>query len=130
MIHIDFKVESRYSVNRDLLKQTVITTLAKHNVVDNFEVSLSVCGERKMRSLHRTYMNDGSERGSEDELHDVLSFPLEGVVSPDGILYLGDIVICQPVAVSEAIHKNITLDEEMAFLVEHSCLHLLGIHHE
>ena len=60
----------------------------------------------------------------------MLSFPVDGVVSPEGVLILGDMVICYPVAVSEAAEKNIMVDEEIDFLAAHACLHLLGIHHE
>lgn len=53
---------------------------------------------------------------------DVLSFPLEDwEPGPDGILRLGDIVICK----SEAKKKGHTIQ----FLIKHAMLHLLGEHH-
>lgn len=54
---------------------------------------------------------------------DVLSFPLEDFSpGPDGIIRLGDIVICK----SEAKKKR----HSVRFLIKHAMLHLLGEHHK
>lgn len=54
---------------------------------------------------------------------DVLSFPLADFTpGPDGVIRLGDIVICQ----SEAKKKGHTIQ----FLIKHAMLHLLGVHHK
>lgn len=54
---------------------------------------------------------------------DVLSFPLDDwQPGPDGIIRLGDIVICK----SQAKKKG----HRVAFLIKHAMLHLLGEHHE
>ena len=69
----------------------------------------------------------GVYQASEDEVkklwdgqpHDVLSFPLElDKTFPDGVTRLGDIVVCE------------TDMDRFDALVEHGCLHLLGIHHD
>ena len=131
MISVDIHCESRYKVDRKRIKTTVESTLIERGVTGDVEVSIVICGERKMRELHRKYMDDGSEKGSDDELHDVLSFPLEGVEYPgDQVLRLGDMVICYPVAIKEAAIKNMLVDDEIDFLVQHSCIHLMGIHHD
>ncbi len=68
---------------------------------------------------------------------DVLSFPLNDssddrpfISSPDGILRLGDIVVCYSVAVEEALEKQCKVDSQIQFLAEHGLMHLLGYHHE
>jgi len=43
---------------------------------------------------------------------------------------LGDIVICQPVIVSEAIEQNKPLEHHFAHMLVHSVLHLFGYDHE
>lgn len=131
MITVDIFCESRFKVNRTRIRSTIEKTLVSKGVTGDVEVSVVICGERKMRELHRKYMADGSVEGSDDELHDVLSFPLEGTNFPgDSVLRLGDMVICYPVAIKEAEIKNMMVDDEIDFLVEHSCLHLMGIHHD
>lgn len=122
-VTVDIIGESRYKYDRKKIRQVVEQTLASHGVVGDAEVSVLIVGERKMRQLHKKYMET-------DESTDVLSFPLEGVNYPDEILRLGDVVVCYPVAISQAVEHSVMVDDEISFLVEHGCLHLLGIHHE
>lgn len=58
-----------------------------------------------------------------DKPTDVLSFPLEDYnPGPDGIIRLGDIVICK----AQAKKKG----HSLSFLIHHAMLHLLGVHHQ
>lgn len=123
MITTEIISESSYKINRKRIRQVVEKTLTEHGVNRNAEVCVVIAGERKMRALHKQYLET-------DEATDVLSFPLEGVNYPDEVLRLGDIVVCYPVAVRQAGENNRMVDDEVNFLVEHGCLHLLGIHHE
>lgn len=76
---------------------------------------LSWVSEKKIRELNRKYRKL-------DKPTDVLSFPLEDMnVGPDGVIRLGDIVICKV----QAEKKGHTIP----FLIKHAMLHLLGIHH-
>jgi probable rRNA maturation factor len=79
---------------------------------------------------------------------DVLSFPIEdepgptgrspdfggtgpGTMAEQGILtLLGDVVICPSVAAVNAMEHEVTLEDEVALLVVHGLLHLLGMDHE
>lgn len=123
MITIDIFSESRYSINREAIRQTLVKCLTENGVNRDVDLSVSIVGERKMKLLHKKYMETA-------EVTDVLSFPLEGTEYPDNILHLGDIVVCYPVAVKQAGENNRLVDEEINFLVDHGCKHLLGIHHE
>ena len=72
----------------------------------------------------------------------VLSFPLEGTsgegsfVAPDAVAssemqsYLGDIILCAPVAGLEARDQGQTPERHWARLVVHGVLHLFGYDHE
>lgn len=130
MIRINVLADSRYPIDREGVRAHLAKVLASHKLTDNVEVEVSVVGKRKMSTLHVDYMNLPGPT-------DVLSFPLNDasdnrpfVGSPDGILRLGDIVICYPVAVEEALAKQIKVDEQVNFLAEHGLMHLLGYHHE
>ena len=58
-----------------------------------------------------------------DQPTDVLSFPLDDFnPGPDGVIRLGDIVICKAQAKIKG-HK-------LTFLISHAMLHLLGVHHQ
>jgi len=90
--------------------------------MNEVEVSVAVVGGRKIRSLNKTYRQL-------DESTDVLSFPQEGSRDPDGILRLGDILVCYPQAIEQAVEEDKMVDEKINELVEHGLRHLLGIHH-
>jgi len=94
------------------------------------EVEIGVVGKTEMKRLHKQYMET-------DEVTDVLSFPQTEAGTgeiftpgPDGVVRLGDIVICYPVAAAQAKANGKSTDEEMVFLAQHGCLHLIGVHHE
>ena len=79
---------------------------------------------------------------------DVLAFPIEDLAGPGGrfpdaagpgpgsaedgseLLLLGDVVICPAVAAENASEHEVDLEDEMALLVVHGLLHLLGMDHE
>jgi len=126
MISVSLFCESRYPVNRRLVKKTVEAVLGERGISGDVEVSLAIVGDRKMRQLNKKYRN-------KDKTANVLSFSqVEGekLVSPDGVLRLGDVVVSYPQARKSAREKEVLVDEEINFLISHGLLHLLGIHHE
>jgi probable rRNA maturation factor len=129
-ITVLFQTESHFPVNRDLVRQTIISAL-NGKVKRNTEVSVSIVGNRKMRKLNREYR-------SVDAPTDVLSFPLNESLSsssagfvdpPDKVLRLGDIIISYPMAVVEAGEQDKMVDDMITELALHGLDHLLGIHH-
>jgi len=86
-----------------------------------------ITGDRAVQTLNRSY------RG-EDAPTDVLSFALtEGgqdfVLPPDGLLRLGEVVVSLPTARRQAQEAGRPVEEELAHLVVHGLLHLLGYDH-
>lgn len=133
MAIVYIKSDSRYPVDKDGVRFVVEKILSNRGVVSEMMVSVMVVGKRKMRELNRTYHD-------EDYATDVLSFPYQDplsnqdegrfVVPDEEGTILGDIVICYPVAMKQAVEGNKRIDEVVNFLVEHGMLHLLGEHHE
>ena len=75
-----------------------------------------------MRTLNRTYRQ-------RDYATDVLAFPMQdGLQSP--LAFVGDVVICIPVALAQAPRFGNTADKEILRLLIHGTLHLLGYDHE
>jgi probable rRNA maturation factor len=61
---------------------------------------------------------------------DVLSFPLDGDDAQLGVpVLLGDVVVCPAVAAEQAPSHAGSLDDELALLVVHGVLHVLGHDH-
>jgi len=106
------------------------------------ELSLSFVGEAHIADLNESYLGHTGPT-------DVLSFPLDGVEdipdlvpgglspSPGGVpfdpddvpIMLGDIFVCPAVAQRQAPTHAGTFDDEVALLVVHGVLHLLGFDH-
>lgn len=130
MITVHIHIDPRYIVSKERVQQQVERSVRELQINGDVEVSVSFVGSRKIRELNRLFRH-------KDQETDVLSFPLEeytrrsGFIHfPDGMLHLGDIVICYPVAVENAREYNKFVDDEIDFLIDHSIRHLLGIHHD
>ncbi len=102
--------------------QRVTQSILEHAGHPTAQLSLSFVGKTRMRSLNRHYR----ER---DYPTDVLAFPMESLGAPP-VRFLGDVVICLPVAIGQASRFGNTPDQEILRLIIHGILHLLGYDHE
>jgi probable rRNA maturation factor len=118
------------------------SVLEAEGIVSETEVSLLFVDEATIASLNERFLDKTGPT-------DVLSFPIEDEAdrsgrSPDEggtgpgsieadtgrLLLLGDVVICPAVAARNAVEHGVTVDDELALLVVHGILHLLGMDHE
>ena len=119
-------VESRYKVNRKLIKSAIETVLRENDVLTPIEVSVAIVGDRKMAKLNKQYRN-------KEGTTNILSFPLaegEQTHLPQDVARLGDIVISYPMVIKESAQFETLVDDRVDELVKHGMLHLLGLHHE
>ena len=89
------------------------------------ELGLLVTDDDAVRRLNAEYVG-------EDETTDVLAFSLregEEFASPDGVMRLGEVIISYPTANRQAAEAGRLVDEEIAHLLVHGILHLLGYDH-
>ena len=117
--------------------------LEAEGVRDDIEVSLLFVDEPTIAELHERFLGRSGPT-------DVLAFPIdeepvpggrspdEGGTGPGGPLgsdedavpvLLGDVVVCPSVAERNAVDHGVTADDEVALLVVHGLLHLLGMDH-
>ncbi|MCL2679673.1 MAG: rRNA maturation RNase YbeY [Dehalococcoidia bacterium] len=96
------------------------------------EMSVLITGQEEMRRLHRDYMG-------EDETTDVLSFAMLEKASPDApefvfpkgeVVHLGEVIISYPQAELQAAEHWHSARREVAILLIHGVLHLLGYDHD
>lgn len=81
--------------------------------------------DETLHALNRTYLGI-------DAPTDVLSFGGESpdfVGAPDSEVYLGDVVVAYPLAQTQASVAGHSVQAELALLVVHGVLHLLGYDH-
>ncbi len=82
------------------------------------ELSISFVGREGIRRLNHRWLG-------RNDLTDVIAFPLD---LPGGRL-AGDIYICRWVAAREARERSIPVRQELARLIVHGVLHVLGYEH-
>jgi probable rRNA maturation factor len=115
--------------------------LTARGVKGETEVSLLFVDEEAMARLNEQFLAKSGPT-------DVLSFPIEDEPGPTGrspdlggtgpgtsaeegsLTLLGDVVICPTVAARNAEEHEVPVDDEIALLVVHGLLHLLGMDHE
>lgn len=124
----DFRGKLEEGWLRRLAKQVLVT----QEVSPSAELSLVITSQERVQQLNRTY------RGR-DEPTDVLAFSAteeaEGdfppfINPPDGVLHLGEVLISYPQAVAQAEEHQHSVKKEIAILVIHGVLHLLGYEHD
>ncbi len=85
-------------------------------------ISVTIGGDREVKKLNKKYLK-------RDCTTDVLSFEIKET-QEDGSLYLGDVIVNKQQAKKQAKKYNNDLEHEIAELVAHGVLHLLGVHHK
>jgi probable rRNA maturation factor len=91
---------------------------------ENDEVNVIFVDDEQIQSINREYLD-------RDRPTNVISFAMtEGVGGALHPEILGDIVISAETAARDAATGDLTLMEEMEFLMIHGLLHLIGYNHE
>jgi len=107
----------------EMLNRVAIAAMEYCGCPTDSEVSISFMNAKEIRVLNQDY------RGK-DTATDVLSFPVNSELALGNSIALGDIVVSMEAAQQQAEEYGHDLDRELAFLVVHGMLHLLGYDHE
>ena len=124
--------QSELEIDVDSLVELARAVLRAERLPAGCELSLRFVDEEAMTMLNREHMGgDGST--------DVLAFPIDGVEAatggatpggaPEMPLLLGDVVVCPAVARRNAEARGAGTGDELALLVVHGILHVLGMDH-
>lgn len=109
---------------RGLVRRSVNAALKYEDFQRPCEVSVTFTDNEKIKELNAQYRNI-------DRATDVLSFPLfDEDFEDEEELALGDVVLSLEKAQEQAKEYGHSFEREVAFLVVHSVLHLLGYDHE
>ena len=102
------------------------------NLESSAEFSLVITDDATIQQLNKNYKG-------EDSPTDVLSFSMPDeevddeserfIVPPDGVKHLGEIIISSPRALEQSQQYGHDLSTELAILLVHGILHLLGFDH-
>ncbi len=117
------------------LKGIVEHILVAQEVGADVELGLVIATQERVQQLNQSYLG-------KDEPTDVLAFsmlpaPEEAtadfphfVIPPDGVSHLGEVIIAYPQAVMQAEEHQHSIKREIAILIIHGVLHLLGYEHD
>ena len=130
-IEIFVEEEFRGLVDEDWVREIAQQVLKAEGVSPPYEVSLVFSDSETVQKLNRDYR-------SVDEPTDVLAFYMlpqkeadsAFALPPDGITRLGEVIISYPQAVEQAKEQGHSTERELALLIIHGILHLLGYDHE
>jgi probable rRNA maturation factor len=134
--------QSDVVVDLDRLVQLAQDVLADRKIKGDCELAITFVDATAMTELNKQFMD-------EDHATDVLAFPIDdelvesgrspdsGTTGPDRPepepgdvpILLGDVMVCPSVAATNAAGLGRTTDEELALLVVHGILHVLGMDH-
>ena len=128
-IHVDDQF--RTLMDKGRIRKIVRQVLKAEEVTPPYEVSLVFTHSGQVRQLNRHY------RGV-DQPTDVLAFYMHQhsgcdssfTLPPYGVTHLGDVVISCPQALAQAKEQGHSARRELALLVIHGVLHLLGYDHK
>jgi len=125
MSAIEFYNGTRQKVSAGVLVEAAEKALKKMRQTKS-GLDIILVGETRIRTLNRLYRH-------QDKVTDVLSFEERGMDwkgMPADDKFLGDIFICIDRARSQAKKFGHGLNQELAILVAHGTLHLLGLTHK
>lgn len=123
--------EQTESVEPGELRSLAELILREEGYPDEAEVTILLISDEEMAGYNERYLD-------RDGPTDVLAFPLEelipGVVpdhDPHGPpLVIGDILVAPAFVRRAAVEMGVDFEDEMALMVAHGVLHLLGYDHE
>lgn len=135
LIHITFNDQQPLRLHVRVLKKSIRKALSYMKADLPCAVDVTLVNKREMQRINK-------ETRGIDAPTDVLSFPqldirpgqpLSEAVEPfsliDGRVLLGDVVLCYPIALMQAIDEDKPFEWQVALLAVHSILHLLGYDH-
>ncbi len=132
-IQLGIRIEKPFAglVSKRRLRQAVKLTLVHTGISSPVELGLVIAGDDTVHELNRNYR-------SVDRTTDVIAFSLSErgldnqpfIAPPDDVIHLGEVIISYPQAKRQAEEQRHPLEKELALLVAHGVLHLLGYDHE
>jgi probable rRNA maturation factor len=129
IINISKKTGCRIPLKITWFRKVEETVLKNLFLKNNLEIDIYLTDDNDIKKLNKAHRKL-------DKPTDVLSFYMEEdkpgnfVSPPDGIVHLGEIVISFETALRDCRKQNISIEDEMCFLLIHGTLHLLGYDHE
>jgi len=122
---VDIQITPPLATKLDVqwLRKVAEVTLQYEGIARETHMTLVITDDQRIQELNRQFRDT-------DAPTDVLAFAFEegeDFVTPSDLpAYLGDVIISYPRAVEQAVQEGHSTKDELALLVVHGILHLLG----
>ena len=133
LVEINVLIDDEFSERLDAgwLQAVAERALKLEDAGSDAELGLVVTGQERIQELNRRYL--GKNRPT-----DVIAFYMlspadsqpDFISPPDGQRHLGEVIVSYPQAVIQAGERGHSVNTEMAVLIIHGVLHLLGYEDE
>lgn len=134
-IYEDWQIDEKYYINlaKKILKSYLtFEEIAQSSCLNSFDYDaisfdFLYCDSVKTHEINREYRQ-------KDYPADIITFAIfadsEEKFVFDGEINLGEVIIALDKVIEEATKKGVTKEYELAFLISHGILHLLGFDHQ
>ena len=128
-INVEINSLVKAAADGKLIKKAAVAVVAGEwgNISDSREVEISIVlvSPAKIRAINKKYRR-------KDQATDVLSFAEDNILADNGghPRIVGELVICPKQVSDDAKEAKVTFKYELAWVVVHGILHLLGYDHE
>lgn len=122
--------EFRDYLEIDWLQSIAEQVLTLQEFSSEAELGLVITSQKRVQELNRKYLGRNAPT-------DVIAFHMRAneagspfILPPDGMLHLGEVIISYPQAAVQAKEQGHSVRKEIAILIIHGILHLLGYEDE
>ena len=122
MINIVVARKYKKMVDLEQLQIAAQTVFAMLRPKNEYELTIAIEDDLHVQKLNQQFRHI-------DNPTDVLSFEANELDPESGLIYLGDIIISYPKALSQSNNAGHSVSSELQLLVVHGLLHLLGYDH-
>lgn len=130
-VQIEYSQDAEYDLTMNFIEKVIEETLL-HSELKGLEekiieVSIALVSEQEIQRINKEY------RGK-NKVTDVLSFheysrkqDIESEMKKQ--FFLGELILCYDYIARAAQEDRVSLEQEMAYILSHGILHLLGFRH-
>ena len=132
MIEVNYNAIDELPNEEELIKKVVSKVLTEESIIEDVDVYITLTNNEEIHKINKEYRNV-------DRPTDVLSFPMydreeiyrlkKDYESDEIEKILGDIIISVEKVREQAEDYGHSFERELAYLVTHGCLHLIGYDH-
>lgn len=120
---IEITNRTKKKVEKKIVDRVIRETLKlSKSKISDFSASVVLVGKKEIENINRIYRKKRKPT-------DVLSFIYSSLYNKRGKALEGELVLCPEIIADNAKKNKVTFQKELAFVLSHGTLHILGFRH-